>query len=34
MTDKRMHVMPTADIVEGIAGLFAIRSAGEAVPSR
>jgi DAK2 domain fusion protein YloV len=33
MTDKRMHVMATVDIVEGIAGLFAMRSAGEAVPS-
>jgi uncharacterized protein len=33
MTDKRMHVLPTADIVEGIAGLFAIRSSGDGVPS-
>jgi DAK2 domain fusion protein YloV len=33
MTDKHMHVMPTVDIVEGIAGLFAMRSAGDAVPS-
>jgi DAK2 domain fusion protein YloV len=33
MTDKRMHVLATTDIVEGIAGLFAMRSAGENVPS-
>jgi hypothetical protein len=33
MTDKHVHVMPTTDIVEGIAGLFAMRSAGENVPS-
>ena len=33
MTDKRMHVMASVDIVEGIAGLFAMRSAGDAVPS-
>ncbi|MGC2130765.1 MAG: hypothetical protein WA629_11790, partial [Candidatus Aquilonibacter sp.] len=33
MTDKRMHVMATVNIVEGIAGLFAMRSAGDAVPS-
>jgi DAK2 domain fusion protein YloV len=28
LTDKKVHVVPTADIVEGIAGLFAFRSAG------
>jgi hypothetical protein len=33
MTDKRIHVLATTDIVEGIAGLFALRSAGEHVPS-
>jgi uncharacterized protein len=33
MTDKRMHVLPTTDIVEGIAGLFALRSTSDGVPS-
>ncbi|HUA07753.1 MAG TPA: DAK2 domain-containing protein [Candidatus Acidoferrales bacterium] len=33
MTEKRVHVLPTANIVEGIAGLFAMRSAGDAPPS-
>ncbi len=33
MTDKRMHVLPTNDVVEGIAGLLAMRSSGNGVPS-
>jgi len=33
MTDKRLHVLPTVDIVQGIAGLIAMRSAGEHVPA-
>jgi len=33
MTAKRVHLLATNDIVEGISGLFAMRSAGEAVPS-
>ena len=32
MTEKHIHLLPTSDIVEGIAGLFAMRSAGENVP--
>jgi uncharacterized protein len=32
LTDKRVHVVPTPDIVAGIAGLFALRSAGESIP--
>ncbi len=30
LTDKTVHVLPTRDVVGGIAGLFALRSAGEA----
>ncbi|MBV8116446.1 MAG: hypothetical protein JOZ01_00630, partial [Candidatus Eremiobacteraeota bacterium] len=34
LTDKRLHVVPTVDIVGGIAGLFALRSAQNgALPS-
>ncbi|HTU71012.1 MAG TPA: DAK2 domain-containing protein [Candidatus Baltobacteraceae bacterium] len=33
MTDKHVHVLPTPDIVGGIAGLFAMRSGGQAVPT-
>ncbi|MGB6985811.1 MAG: DAK2 domain-containing protein [Candidatus Aquilonibacter sp.] len=33
LTDKRMHVLPTSDVVEGIAGLFAMRSSGDGAPS-
>jgi len=33
LTGKTIHVLPTADPVAGIAGLFAFRSAGDAVPS-
>ena len=33
LTDKRMHVLPTSDIVEGIAGLFSLRSSSDGVPS-
>jgi uncharacterized protein len=33
MTDKRVHILPTRDIIGGIAGLFAIHSAGEHMPS-
>ncbi|MDE2480968.1 MAG: DAK2 domain-containing protein [bacterium] len=34
LTDKRLHVVPTVDIVGGIAGLFALRGMGEdATPS-
>ncbi len=29
LTDKTIHVLPTADIVSGIAGLFAMRATGE-----
>jgi len=32
LTDKRVRVVGTTDIVAGIAGLFALRSAGEAIP--
>jgi DAK2 domain fusion protein YloV len=32
MTSKRIHVLPTVDIIGGIAGLFAMRSAGEHIP--
>lgn len=31
LTDKRVHVVATTDIVEGIAGLFALRNAAEAI---
>ena len=33
LTGKTIHVLPTADPVAGIAGLFAFRSTGDAVPS-
>jgi DAK2 domain fusion protein YloV len=33
LTGKAIHILPTADPVAGIAGLFAFRSAGDAVPS-
>lgn len=33
ITDKRVHVLQTADIVQGIAGLFAMRTASDALPS-
>ena len=31
LTDKQLHVLPTRDVVGGIAGLFAFRSAGDGV---
>lgn len=31
LTDKQLHVIPTKDIVGGIAGLFAFRTAGDGV---
>jgi DAK2 domain fusion protein YloV len=33
LTDKSLHVIPTADIVQGIAGLFALRLGNGAVPT-
>ncbi len=33
LTQKHLHILPTADPVSGIAGLFAFRSAGDATPS-
>jgi uncharacterized protein len=33
MTGKHVHVLPTLDVVQGIAGLFAMRSAGDVPPS-
>jgi uncharacterized protein len=33
MTSKRVNVVPTVDIVQGISGLFAARGAGEQPPS-
>ncbi len=33
MTDKNLHVLPTSDIVAGIAGLIAMRSSGDRTPS-
>ncbi len=33
LTGKTVHVLPTTDPVSGVAGLFAFRSAGDAVPS-
>ena len=33
LTDRTVHVIPTRDIVAGIAGLFAFRSSGDAVPA-
>lgn len=32
LSDKDIHVVPSADVVAGIAGLFAFRAAGEGVP--
>jgi uncharacterized protein len=33
MTGKHVHVLPTRDVVAGIAGLFTMRSAGDRTPS-
>jgi uncharacterized protein len=33
MTDKRVHVLPTTDVVQGIAGLFAMRASSDGPPA-
>ncbi len=33
LTDKRVRIVPTADVVEGISGLFAMQSSPDGIPS-